>query len=166
MLVQRNLGANAGLDYRELVDFLSAIIAREESALAALLQTATAKPDTETLGEASALTSLLSLVADGPFCRCSGQSADTCGDCVRQSSQTAASQVGEGGQQGCCCAARFSADTKSTQELGHALWRRTDCMAAIVREVVEESRHAVVLQCLFNVKRAQLALRELEYVEC
>ena len=35
--MQRNLGANAGLDYRELRAFLAAIIHREESALMALL---------------------------------------------------------------------------------------------------------------------------------
>jgi len=36
-LVQRNLGANAGLDYRELRAFLAAIIDREQAALMALL---------------------------------------------------------------------------------------------------------------------------------
>ena len=36
-LVQRNLGANAGLDYRELGAFLTAIVDREQAALAALL---------------------------------------------------------------------------------------------------------------------------------
>ncbi len=36
-LVQRNLGANTGLDYRELRTFLAAIIDREQAALTALL---------------------------------------------------------------------------------------------------------------------------------
>ena len=158
--MQRNLGANAGLDYRELEDFLSAIIAREESVLAALLQAAPAK--TGSAEEAPALTSLLNLVFDGPGCHGNGQSPRTCQGCKWQSSHIPAFHDGAGGQRGCDCAVSGSADTESRQHLDCASRPPTDCLVAMAHEVVEEPRRAAVLQCLLNLRRAQMALRELE----
>ncbi len=95
--MQRNLGANAGLDYRELENFISAILVREESVLAALLQPAPAKLDTAGSGEASWLTSLLNLAFDGSGYRGNGQSLQTCGGCKWQGGRIAALQLGVGG---------------------------------------------------------------------
>ena len=158
--MQRNLGANAGLDFRELADFLSAIIAREESVLAGLLQTTSATADSETSEGASAsMAKLLALAANGPAFQRSCGSVYT--DCDDQNGRTPQSRVDHGGQGVCCGSASVCANARCSQDLCHTVRRRTDCVATLAQEVVVEPRRAVVMQCLFNLARADLALADL-----
>ena len=154
--MQRNLGANAGLDYRELTDFLTAIIGREQAALHDLLGEAAAKLSTSSTRECcrmaanggkavidhedTALAAVLELPAD------------------KLRGQTAANGCTSAACETCCPSAASAGDDRIRCS---ELWQRTDCAAAVMQAIADEPRRATVLQTLFNLRRAHTALAEL-----
>ena len=170
--MQRNLGANAGLDYRELTEFLTAIIDREQSALSALLVGAPAELSTpasctccspsaaacrKTVPAASSGRPAVELGAGGG-CTCRNCKATGGEDIHLPQSHTVANGCVQAVRQGCCLSAACAGDGRKRCP---ELWQREDCAAVIMCAVEDERRRAKILQTAFNLRRATSALAEL-----
>ena len=188
--MQRNLGANAGLDYRELSDFLGAIVHREVAALGAFFEGCTAEGGEACRGcardggrapetaqhrsggcsvECNACGYLLGTVeaAEGP---CSSGSSSRAGPRPRASlaagppSQEHAAPALEPAR-----TTSAKSDGPQTRATGAwvcqvelaELWKRQDAVDVVLRHVHGPEQQAAALQHVLNMRRASLVLREL-----
>lgn len=186
--MQRNLGANAGLDYREMTDFLATISQREEDALNALYMAGAAEGGGAVAGGPpgsaggrgciSSVDATAEMEAPG---RSDGVSVE--GEArvhahvdVHVEGPQASPVVGSPmarhampGQQPACSS--FAQSGGSSQHQCGAsvcpgpvagLWSRRDAGDVILRHVHGTEQQAAALQHLLNLRRAGLVLRELK----
>lgn len=190
--MQRNLGANAGLDYRELADILAAISRREEDALTALCgggaegAGGTAGPPDSACSQG--LTPAVDAAAEA-VPRGSSHDSAVKGEAhvtahvgargrVHVESPQAPPAEGNGahvqwsglpGQHppsmsptGCDGNPESVCSVGVCEESVAGLWRRRDAVDVVLRRVRGTEQQAAALQHLLNLRRAGLILLELE----
>lgn len=184
--MQRNLGANAGLDYRELADFLAAISQREHDALHALFTGRSPEAGGAVSGPpgnagcqgcipgvGATAEAVARGLSDGGFV--GGEArvqrhVDVHVE-VPQASPGVGSPVRQDDipdQRPACSSFADSAGSPQRQHDSSVcrdvagLWRRLDAVDVVLRQVHDAEQQAAALQHLMNVRRAELVLRELE----